>query len=287
MERFAIASSDGLPLIVRLWYPKIPARGIVQLAHGAGEHLGRYEALASSFNQRGFVVVGADHRGHGDNQGLHGRGAFGPRGFAALVEDMASVATNARSRNHGLPLVLVAHSMGSFAAQVMLARYAELLDGLVLSGTTAIDLLLETAAAESLAALNANFEPARTSFDWLTRDAAEVDRYIADPLCGFDLEAESMATIAHAVRGVRSVDRLAAASDKAIPVLLLSGELDPVGGPGQTLAGKVAIDFHRAGLSDVDHRIYAGARHELFFELNCAEVIGDLLEWAEARLLRY
>jgi alpha-beta hydrolase superfamily lysophospholipase len=148
MERFTIASSDGLPLTVRLWQPKIHARGIAQLAHGAGEHLGRYEALASSLNERGFVVVGADHRGHGDNRSLHGRGAFGARGFSALVEDMASVATNARARVRGVPLLLVAHSMGSFAAQVMLARHAELLDGLVLSGTTAIDLLLETAAAE-------------------------------------------------------------------------------------------------------------------------------------------
>jgi alpha-beta hydrolase superfamily lysophospholipase len=94
-----------------------------------------------------------------------------------------------------------------------------------------------------------------------------------------------MATMADAVRGVRTVGRLAAASDKALPVLLLSGELDPVGGPGQTLAARVATDFRQAGLSDVEHWIYAGARHELFFELNRAEVFGDLIEWAEARLL--
>jgi alpha-beta hydrolase superfamily lysophospholipase len=284
MERFTTKASDGANLSCRLWQPSGTPRALVQLAHGAGEHLGRYQELACNLNRHDLVVIGGDHRGHGDNRLLHGIGDFGPGGFATVIDDLACVARVARSRWSDLPLVLLGHSMGSFAAQAFLASHPELLDVLVLSGTTAIDIVLQAGPEGSLTTLNAGFEPARTPFDWLSRDSVEVDRYIADPLCGFDPTAHSIGTLGGAVSGVREPRRLTSALAKQIPILVLSGEFDPVGGPDQVLASLVADDYRRSGLRQVKHIVYPGARHELFFETSRHDTITDLLSWIDEQL---
>ena len=205
MDHFEIAADDGAKLTVFAWSPLGSPRAVIQLAHGAAEHLLRYGRLANALNGAGYAVVGADHRGHGVNAGVHGKGAFGPGGFGQVIADIAAVTAAARLHFSGAPIVLLGHSLGSFAAQGYLRDHSTELAALVLSGTARLDLMFEDRTAAQaresggLRSLNANFEPGRTPFDWLSRDEAEVDAYIADPMCGFDIAPASMATVGKAV----------------------------------------------------------------------------------------
>ena len=137
--------------------------------------------------QAGLVVYGNDHRGHG-RTALSPKhfGDFGPCGFNLLVEDMATLSLIAKDENPGLPFILLGHSMGSFAAQQFVLEHSESLDGLALSGSGALDGLVRLAQSGKRAPaeiVNAAFEPARTPCDWLSRDPATVDAFLADPLC--------------------------------------------------------------------------------------------------------
>src|ERR1700731_2003652 len=194
----SIPASDDASIMVYQWNGSVPARGIVQIAHGMGEHALRYRPIAHALVDAGYVVYANDHRGHGELAAqANAIGDFGSGGFPVLVDDMTRVTRMARDDEKGKPLVLMGHSMGSFAAQLYLLDHSELLDGVALSGTTALD-LLGAAAMEGrwkLEDLNASFEPARTPFSCLGRAKAGFDAYIADPLCGFNVNAESYGSL--------------------------------------------------------------------------------------------
>jgi alpha-beta hydrolase superfamily lysophospholipase len=278
----SIAASDGKPINVYQWKGSSPTRGIVQIAHGMGEHPLRYRAVAQALAGAGYVVYANDHRGHGELAAKANElGDFGPQGFPALVDDMTQVTRMARDADKGKPLVLLGHSMGSFAAQLYILDHSDLLDGVALSGTTALDLL--GAAAMSgrwkLEDLNASFDPARTPFDWLSRDPAIVDAYIADPLCGFNVNEASYGTLF----GV--APRLANAADigrirRDLPMYLFVGDLDPVNA-GLTWFRPLVDRYREAGLTDVSWHVYGGARHEVLNETNRAEVVANLLAWID------
>jgi alpha-beta hydrolase superfamily lysophospholipase len=285
MERFEIIAADGAVLTAYRWEARGALKGVVQIAHGAAEHLGRYDRLARALGAAGYAAIGADHRVHGVNAGVHGLGEFGPRGFAGVVEDMAAVSAAAKARWPGAPLVLLGHSLGSFAAQAYLLDHAGELSALVLSGTAALDALLASRdTGGGLKSFNAGFAPARTDFDWLSRDEAEVDAYIADPLCGFDIAADSMASVAVTAMGASRDPRLAGAAAKGLPILILSGEVDPVVGPGQAFARTLADRYAAAGLTRLEHKVYPGGRHEMFNETNRAEVTADLVGWLDGNV---
>jgi alpha-beta hydrolase superfamily lysophospholipase len=251
------------------------------------EHFPRYGRLAAALTGAGYAVYGADHRGHGASAAIHGLGDFGPAGFAAVVSDMAALTKRARAEMPDRPLFLLGHSMGSFAAQLYVLEHSSLLDGLILSGTAAMAPLLEalaaSGAAPGLEAFNAAFEPARTPFDWLSRDPAEVDSYIADPLCGFALTDASMQSLFGQGAGALTDPRLASVN-RDLPILVLSGEVDPVVGPGQAYARALIEAWRLAGLQRIDHRVYPGARHELFNETCRDEVTRDLIAWLDQHL---
>jgi alpha-beta hydrolase superfamily lysophospholipase len=280
--QFSISTTDGHSLTVHRWEPDALPKAIVQIAHGAAEHMGRYDRLARFLIGQGHAVLGADHRGHGANIGPGIAGDLGPGGFAAIVDDLRAVTDAARARYPDRPIVLLGHSFGSFAAQVYLLKHAEAIDGLVLSGTAAIDMLLAGADLSSgMTSANAAFEPSRTPFDWLSRDEREVDAYIADPLCGFELKPESLATMGAVASDAMRDPDLAVAAAKGLPVLIISGELDPIVGPEQCLSRLVAARYRDAGLRDVQHRIYQGGRHEMFNEINRDEVMLELAGWLD------
>ena len=220
-----------------------------------------------------------DHRGHGASAAVHGLGEFGPRGFQSLVDDMAALSRVARAEIPGAPLILFGHSMGSFAAQLYLLEHHAQLAGLVLSGTAAVDALREARAAGP-GALNATFAAPRTDFDWLSRDEAEVDAYIADPLCGFALADAARASVMETAGPARHDPRMAGVRGD-LPVYVISGEHDPVTGPAQAFVGAMIDSWRAAGLRDIDHRIYPGGRHELLNELNRDEVTRDLIAWLD------
>jgi alpha-beta hydrolase superfamily lysophospholipase len=278
----SISASDGTPIRVYQWKGSAPVRGIVQIAHGMGEHSLRYRLVAHALVNAGYAVYANDHRGHGElAANANALGDFGPQGFPVLVDDMTYVTRTARDAHKGKPLVLLGHSMGSFAAQLYLLDHSDLLDGVALSGTTALDLL--GAAAMSgrwkLEDLNASFEPARTPFDWLSRDKAEVDAYIADPLCGFNVDAESYGSL------FAVAPRLATAAEigrirRDLPIFLFVGDLDPVNAK-LTWFQPLVDRYREAGLTDVSWHVYGNARHEVLNEINRAEVVANLLAWID------
>jgi alpha-beta hydrolase superfamily lysophospholipase len=281
-QDLTIPSAHDVSVRAYRWDPEGAPRGIVQLTHGMGEHLLRYEPLAAALTQAGFVVVGQDHRGHGATAQDGEWGVLGAGGWDDLVRDIGRLSDTVRADLPGLPLVLLGHSMGSFAAQQHVLDHSDELAGLVLTGTAALDLLepaLNLDEPLDLSAFNAPFEPARTDFDWLSRDEAQVDAYVADPRCGFGLSEVDGKQMFVSARQVADVERLARLRHD-LPVYLAVGEHDPVNGQLALVHGLVQR-LEQAGLGDVTLRVYEGARHEVFNETNRDEVVSDLLAWLD------
>ncbi len=287
MEPFSLTAADGAVLAAYRSLPPGKAKGAVQISHGMAEHALRYDRLAKALNAAGYAVYAGDHRGHGGSAAAHGLGSFGDRGFQAVVNDMAALSDLIRREQPGRPLVLLGHSMGSFASQLFILEHGRGLAGLVLSGTAALDKLLETLLAAggpvSLSILNAAFEPGRTGFEWLSRDEAEVDAYVADPLCGFDLDEASLQSMFGLGAAARSDPRLASAVGP-LPVYVISGENDPVVGPDQAFTRALIESYEAAGLGPIEHRVYPGGRHEMFNETCRDQVTADLVAWLDETL---
>ncbi|QNG18811.1 alpha/beta hydrolase [Rhodococcus triatomae] len=275
---FTYTSDDGIVIHVHEWLTDGRARGIVQLAHGMGEHAARYAPIAESLNAEGFHVYAADHRGHGTS--MHAEpGAIGKDGWNHLVQDMVALTGILRERHPGLPVVLLAHSLGSFATQQYLLDHSDLVDAVALSGTTAVDQLIDSLVNDGpdvLAQFNAEFEPARTGYDWLSRDEHQVDLYLSDPLCGFSLDASGMGDLIAA--GTRFAD--VSTVRKNLPVYVFVGDRDPLN--AKLTRSDLLVDRYRAaGITDVTYQVYPGARHEILNETNRAEVLEDLTGWLD------
>ena len=287
-EDFSFVSpSDGLRIVYYRWPATRAAIGVVQIAHGLGEHALRYAHVAEFLNDAGFHVYANDHRGHGRTAaGPESYGDFGEHGWNAVVADAAELTRIIRAREGGLPIVLLGHSMGSFAAQQYLLEHSGLIAGCVLSGSAApeeIVNLIEQVGEGGLEAMNAPFEPARTEFDWLSREPAAVDAYVADPLCGFNMSDRSRESFRGGI--VRAGDpKELARVRKDLPIYIFAGDADPV---NQNLAGlrPLAEHYRAAGIRDVREKYYSEGRHEMFNETNRAEVMADVLEWLR-RILR-
>jgi len=302
MENITLQSVSGKELRVYVWPLEHP-RAVVQLVHGMAEHMGRYDRLAQVLNAAGYAVVGHDHLGHGPAAKQGELGYFGPRdGWDHLIEDMLKVTKYAKQRFPGARYVLLGHSMGSFCAREYLLRYGGELDGCVLSGTGWHPAPLAT-AARAMAALcgllswtkpanlvnsmgfgsyNKAFAPARTPFDWLSRDEREVDKYVADPLCGFVFTARGFYDMFGGLKALSNLSRLQK-MPKALPVYFLSGAMDPVGENGKGV-NAVARQFRDAGMQDVTVKLYPEGRHEMFNEINRDEVTADLIAWLEGKV---
>lgn len=275
------SAQDGLTIAAYEWPVDGPTAPIVQIAHGLAEHAPRYARLAQALNDAGFRVAANDHRGHGATIDTV-PGDFGAAGFTALWRDVAQYGQLLREQYPDSALYLLGHSMGSFAAQELLPEFSELYDGVVLSGSTAIDVMaagLEDAPAGDLSAFNAGFEP-RTGYEWLSRDEEEVDAYVADPLCGFDLPAVTTPSLFADGKRLADPSELAKIRED-LPILLMSGSDDPLSGSGQ-LTEMVAQRYREAGVTDVTVKIYVGARHEVFNETNLDEVTADAIAWLRA-----
>lgn len=203
-EQFEVAASDGVVIRGQRWLPDGEARAVVQIAHGMAEHSARYERFAQELNAAGYAVYANDHRGHGRTAEGGVLGHFADDdGWARVVDDLLQVTRRAQAEVPGRPVVLLGHSMGSLLVRTFAAQHGDLLAGLIVSGTPADPGLLgrvgrQVARAEgrlrgrthasklldtmSFGAFNKQFAPARTDFDWLSRDEAAVDDYVADPL---------------------------------------------------------------------------------------------------------
>lgn len=290
---------DHVRVVYRRWLPEGDVRGVVHVLHGASEHSGRYGRLAAALTGRGLAVYAMDLRGHGRTAESSGVGRYGGSGVDAVLRDVAGLHDVIAREHPGVRRVLLGHSMGSIVALAAAEQDGRDLSGLVLSGPLGVNpeladtvTALEAAVAagmgdqalDALGAFNQAFEPARTRYDWLSRDPAEVDAYIADPLAGDEMPL----TYAYAAEmfglSVRAAtpDGVAQLPD-GLPVLLLTGSRDPVGGTEasqvEALAGLLRDRGH-----PVDLHVYPDARHEVFNETNRDEVTGDLLTWLDRTL---
>ncbi|MFW5933485.1 MAG: alpha/beta fold hydrolase [Actinomycetota bacterium] len=264
------------------WSPDGRPKAVVQLQHGMAEHAGRYRRFAEALTNAGYLVYAADARGSG-RSAVNGYGQWGPDGWPGWVDDLGRLVTRIREDEPELPLGLFGHSMGSFAAQQYLLDHAEEVDAVVLSGSTHVGWLVPVLDADEpadLSAFNQPFEH-RTGFEWLSRDEAEVDAYVADPACGWEAPP------------LPDIDTLAAAADAErvaairadLPILIVSGLDDPLAQGGAAVEA-LAEQYRQAGLSEVEVKLYPEARHELLNETNRDEVTADIVAFLDRTLAR-
>jgi len=274
---FTFEGSDGFEIAAYRWIATDEPRAVVQLAHGMGEHALRYIPSLAPLVDAGYAIYASDHRGHGRTQRSPAdQGDFGAGGYDRVVDDLARLTHLAKSEHPSAPFIFLGHSMGSMLGQGYLIEHSDLLTGAAFSGTTAIDQVVADPAG-GLEAFNAPFEPARTPFDWLSRDAKEVDAYIADPWCGFALDPASMMSLFS--QGARLADPAQLARiRKGFPLYVFAGAEDPVTGKGGAWV-RTLIERYRAAGLDVEVDIYPDARHEVLNETNRDEVVANFMTW--------
>ena len=300
---FPLATRDGLHLHVNHWHADQPPSAVIMLSHGMAEHGLRYARLAESLVAAGFDLYALDQRGHGQSatQGVLGHYAD-EGGWDKVVGDLASLNHHIRQRYPQTPIFLFGHSMGSYIGMAYLLGHSCSLQGAVLSGSNYQPVALYRAARLiagferwrlgpkgrskvidylSFGSFNKAFKPNRTAFDWLSRDAAEVDKYVTDPLCGFVCTTQLWCDLLDGLQYITPVENLAQI-DADLPLLVIGGSRDPVS-DGKRL-GDLAGALRDAGLRDVQLKIYPEARHELLNESNRDEVTAHLIDWLQQAL---
>jgi|tagenome__1003787_1003787.scaffolds.fasta_scaffold20988062_4 alpha-beta hydrolase superfamily lysophospholipase len=294
MDERTFVDAHGVSIFSRWWMIDAP-KGVVVISHGASEHSGRYDRFARALNDAGFAAVALDHRGHGHTRATTGIGIMGPGGGQAVIDDLHELRTTAEwVLGPEVPVFFFGHSLGAIIGLPYVVQHADGLAGAVLcgmaadvDGLTGLGELLQgladagmrdEPAADLLAANNASFEPARTKYDWLSRDAAEVDKYIADPFCGDDNPLTYGYLIDLFGVAAPARDHLA---DVSCPVFVIAGDQDPAAAQG-AYATALATALTAAGAT-VDTKLYPDARHELLNETNRDDVTADLVAWFTRR----
>jgi alpha-beta hydrolase superfamily lysophospholipase len=277
-DTFTFDGADGAKIFTYRWLPSGPVRGVLQIAHGMGEHSLRYRKPLQPLLDAGIAIYSNDHRGHGRTApSKDDLGDFGPAGFNALVDDMVRLSRIARQENPGKKLILMGHSMGSFAAQIFVVDHSDLIDGFILSGSAAFDKL--QAPRGGLAAMGDGMPKPRTPFDWLSRDEKEVDAYIADPLCGFtakDASRNSMFAAGAVAVDPKALGRIR----KDLPFYIFAGDKDPINAD-LTRLWPLVERYEKADIKNIATDFYAGGRHEMLNETNRDEVVTNLKNWIE------
>lgn len=294
---FTFTAADGTEVFVYRWLPAGRCSSAIQIIHGLAEHAGRYRRLAEALTAAGYGVYASDLRGHGRTaRAPEDLGFFAEHdGWRKCLNDLWDVNRLIAAENPGRPILVLGHSMGATFARQFMAEHGDGLAGVVLSGCggqpTSLALagrlvarveklrvgargrsgLIQSLTFDSF---NKAFEPARTKFDWLSRDPAEVDKYIADPLCGFNATVQLWIDMLDALPGIA---KSCAGIPGNLPIYVVSGTRDPVSS-GTKLLEPMLKQYCAAGLK-VEHKFYLQARHEVFNEINREEVTTDLLKW--------
>lgn len=317
VKEFELRGLDGKRFACCTWLPADEPRAILQIAHGMGEHKGRYTDLAEALTSQGYAVYASDHRGHGATIGNDNPGAMGKNGWRLTLTDMNYLAEHARRIHPGLATVLLGHSMGAALSQQYLYLYGSHLSAVVLSGSPGFSAALQLSAMQLFCRLeslrsgpdmasdllqgllfgnnNKAFEDPgepqddaseadnASGFEWLSKDVLQVKAYLDDPQCGFVLSPDSLAQMFAGMRQSAEPKNVAAIKE-SLPVYVLAGADDPVHNEEAGLI-KLVEAYRTAGL-DVDYKLYPEGRHEMFNETNRVEVVAQLLEWLEDALLK-
>ena len=304
-KEFTFASAGGLGDIYAVSLrPAGEIKGVFQLTHGMAEHIERYEAFAEYLCSRGYAVYMHDHPGHGRSaENDDALGFFGETdGYKTLVEDVKLLTDIIKAENPGKKIFLFGHSMGSFVARSYCEKYGNEIDGAVFCGTAganpgaAVGKKIAEAVCKrngsyfrsefinslAFSSYNKRIKPARTPFDWLTRDESVVDAYVADPKCGFLFTAAGYRDLFTLLTSI-SKRTWYAGVPYPLPILLIAGQEDPVGA-----YGKGPKEVTRL-LRDTDHKnvtlkLYPECRHELLNELCREDVYKDTADWADNNL---
>ena len=298
---------DGETIFYYKWLAKedVNFKGVVQIAHGVGEHAGRYKYVAKKLQKAGYTVYANDHRIHGNSVKNSDYLGFydGENYFSDAVEDMRQLTEIIKQEHPNQKIILLGHSMGSLLSRDYVTKYGNDLDALILSGTAnfmrglgAFGLF----SAKVISKLNGKhrsnellknlffthfnkkFKPNRTKVDWISSDKKQVDLFEADPL---RIEDFSISVYLDILKGSKKINDTNTFKEtpKNIPILIFSGDKDPVGEMGKGVK-KVAKNYKKAGVFDVTLKLYEGGRHEMLNEVNKKEVQKDLINWLNERI---
>ncbi len=300
MKEFQISSADGLLLQGKHWTSEKPVKAVVQISHGMAEHIDRYDSFARYLNDQGIEVYGHSHRGHGKTATSSSDLGYlaHSRGWDMLVDDLIEVTSMIKDEMPNVPLILMGHSMGSFAARNALRRQAQLYDGAIIVGSgwqsqitvklgKCVSKVVKSTSGERTRSklmdmllfnnYNDGVLDSRTSFDWLSRDHEMVKTYIDDPYCGF------LCTTSFYNDLLTGVGRVMKRSGLELipvdmPILVASGDRDPVGNYGKGVK-KLVENYKRNGLNNVEMKLYSEGRHEILNEMNRMVVFEDITDW--------
>lgn len=272
----------GVSIAFYEWPVANPA-GVIQIAHGLGEHARRYDDMAAVLNRAGFSVYADDHRGHGqtglgqiESKQIRRLGNLGVGGMNATYKQVADFSKLIKNENPGKPLILIGHSWGSFIAQRIINKHSDLYNAVVLSGSA-----LTMPGYLATGDFNKVWKklPGSTGYEWLSRDIEIQKKFVADPL--------TFLAAAMQVFGVANSLKLFGKPTKNVrsdlPILVQVGEADPIGGE---YSNKALVDSYRknSGTQDIELFVYHDARHEIYNELNKDEIVADLITWINARI---
>lgn len=286
------------------WTPEGEAKAVVQIVHGIAEYIERYDDFANYLNSLGYVVVAEDHMGHGQSVGEKGTQGYFEGGWFTAVSDSYSLLRKTKEEYPGIPYILFGHSMGSFMTRTILQVYPDSgITAAVICGTGWRPLAMLPAAigicamackkvgeknpSETLQNMvfggyNKRVEHPRTEYDWLTRDAKEVDAYIAHPSCGFMATTGLLRDLLTGIQFIERKENLAKMK-KDLPVLFIAGGDDPVGAYGKGVLRAVE-EFRKAGMKDVEKRIFPLGRHEILNEINRQEIYEFTSNWMDRQV---
>ena len=295
-----LPSSDGRnTLNAELFVPSDNnVKGVVQIAHGMMDYIGRYKLMAKHLTAAGYVLAGNDHLGHGDSVSSSSDfGFFASKdGYKYVIDDVKRMNELLRMKFPGVPVVLLGHSMGSFISRLYSVKYSDSIDGLIIHGTAgpnpatgAGKLLVKLLRAikgerhrskfvSSLAegGYNKGFDPAEGDGAWLTRDPSMVADRIGNPKNDFIFTLAGYEDL-FTMLGDCNSSSWFKEFPKDLLTLVISGENDPVGGFGKGV--RYVYDNLKKNDAKAELKLYPGARHELFNETNRDEVFADLISW--------
>lgn len=307
MRKFSFTSHDHTTTIHGyLWVPKIPVRAILQISHGMTEHIVRYDSFARYLNTKGVLVVGHDHLGHGDSvQSEDLRGYFAEKdGDKIVIHDLYQITRHIHEQYPGIPYFILGHSMGSFFARRFIAYYGNEIDGAIILGTgykkpltinSAIAItslvgkfkkpqetskLIETCG---FGHFNKKIPMSKTPKDWLSKDTKIIEEYLNDPACMFEFTINGYETLFKSIR-IACDPRLMEKMPKTLPVLIASGEDDPVGDYGEGVKTVYKM-FSEVGMQDVSLRLYPNDRHELLNESDREQIFQDIWQWIYSHII--
>ncbi len=304
-EEFFVPSNDGqTKLHGYVWQPEGQPKAVLQLVHGMVEYIGRYDAFACAAASNGYAVIGHDHLGHGQSlTGPDKKGYFAHKdGDKILIEDMHRITEEGKKRFPGLPVIILGHSMGSFLVRRYLAEYSNDVKAAIVMGTGFIPGALagvgrtvakidrafkgefhpsKTLTALAVGSNNKPFEPARTPVDWLSRNTENVDRYMADENCGYLFTTGAYVDFFTFI-GDLAKKKIVEKMRKDLPILIISGELDPVG--GKPACEKLLAQYKELGMECVTLKLYPEDRHEILNEVDREQVYKDIVAWMDGVL---